>query len=60
MPYLGFNQDKFNKNVKSDIEKLYAMVSVYFVPLNPLNIGSLFKFKGQVVPWHNLHSCLFI
>ena len=39
MPYLGFNQDKFNKDIKSAIDKFYPMVALCFVPVNPLNIA---------------------
>ena len=47
MPYIGFNQNKLNKEAISVIDKLKPLVSVYFVPV-PLNIDSLFKFKDKL------------
>ena len=30
------------------IDEFHSMVSVYFVPVEPLNIGSLFNFKDNL------------
>ena len=48
MPYLGFKQNKFNKDLKAIVSKFYPMVSVITAPVNPFSIGSLFKFKDRL------------
>ena len=48
MPYLGFKQVKFNKELKSIINKYYPSLQVNTIPINPLSLGSLFKFKDSL------------
>ena len=45
MPYLGFKQDRFNKDLKAIVSKSYPMVLLITTPVNPFTRGSLFKFK---------------
>ena len=47
MPYLGFKQKKFNKELKSIINKIYPATALNTVPINPLTIGCLFNFKDK-------------
>ena len=48
VPFLGFKQDKFNRELKSILNKFCPFLELNIVPINPLNLGSLFKFKDSL------------
>ena len=48
MPFLGNKQDSFSKELRYILCKFYPFLEIYIAPINPLKIGTFFKFKDSL------------
>ena len=48
MPFLGFNQESFSKQLKFILNKVYPFIDLHIAPVNPLKLSSNFKFKDAL------------